>query len=59
VTYSKMPSGVPLGRIAALLASGQVHPPRIEVLPLEHAAKAHDLLQSGKAKVKLVLQVAE
>lgn len=59
VTYSKMPSGAPLGRIAALLASGQVHPPRIEVLPLEHAAKAHDLLQSGKAKVKLVLQVAE
>lgn len=59
VTYSKMPSGAPLGRIAALLTSGRVQPPRIEVLPLEHAAMAHDRLQSGNAKVKLVLQVAE
>ncbi|WP_454238360.1 zinc-binding dehydrogenase [Pseudomonas sp. AP3_22 TE3818] len=59
VTYSKMPSGVPLGKIAALLASGQAHPPRIEVLPLESAASAHDLLQSGNAHVKLVLQVSD
>lgn len=59
VTYSKMPSGASLGRIAALLGSGQVCPPRIEALPLEQVAKAHDLLQSGGARAKLVLQVAD
>jgi NADPH2:quinone reductase len=59
VTYSKMPSGVQLGKVAALLTSGQVRPPRIETMPLEQVAKAHDLLQSGNAKVKLVLQVAD
>ncbi|WP_166360256.1 NADP-dependent oxidoreductase [Pseudomonas akapageensis] len=59
VTWSKMPSGVQLGKIAALLGSGQVRPPRIETLPLEQVAKAHDLLQSGSARVKLVLQVAD
>lgn len=59
VTYSKMPSGASLGRIAALLGSGQVRPPRIETLPLEEVAKAHDLLQSGGARAKLVLQVAD
>ncbi|MNL66203.1 hypothetical protein D3C87_1906310 [compost metagenome] len=58
VTYSKMPSGAQLGRIAALLTTGQVRAPRIETLPLEHVAKAHDLLQSGNAKVKLMLQIA-
>lgn len=57
VTWSRMPSGTQLGRIAALLGSGQVRPPRIETLPLAQVAKAHDLLQSGSAKVKLVLQV--
>lgn len=59
VTYSKMPSGVQLGKVAALLTSGQVRPPRIETMPLEQVAKAHDLLQSGNAKVKLVLQIAD
>ncbi|WP_280288358.1 zinc-binding dehydrogenase [Pseudomonas sp. BN417] len=58
VTYSKMPSGMQLGRIAVLLTIGQVRPPRIETLPLEHVAKAHDLLESGNAKVMLVLQIA-
>jgi NADPH2:quinone reductase len=59
VTFSKMPSGVQLGRIAALLATGQVRPPRLETLALESVAQAHDLLQGGKAKAKLVLQVAD
>lgn len=59
VTYSKMPSGASLGRIAALLESGRVRPPRLETLPLEQVAKAQDLLQSGQAKVKLVLRVAD
>lgn len=59
VTYSKMPSGENLGKIAALLTSGQVRTPRIETMPLEYVAKAHDLLQSGSAKVKQVLQVAD
>lgn len=59
VTFSKMPSGASLGRIAALLESGRVRTPRIETLPLEQVAKAQDLLQSGKAKAKLVLRVAD
>jgi NADPH2:quinone reductase len=59
VTWSKMPSGKQLGRIAALLSSGQVRPPRIETLPLEQVGKAHDLLQSASARVKLVLQIRD
>ncbi|MDR0212924.1 MAG: NADP-dependent oxidoreductase [Comamonas sp.] len=58
VTYSKMPSGGNLGKIAALLADGKVRPPRTETMPLAQVAAAHDLLQSGRAKRKLVLQVA-
>jgi hypothetical protein len=42
-----------------LLATGQVRPPRLETLALESVAQAHDLLQGGKAKAKLVLQVAD
>lgn len=59
VAYSKMPSGARLARIAALLESGQVRPPRIECLPLEQAGRALDLVQSGDAKAKLVLGVAD
>jgi NADPH2:quinone reductase len=59
VTYSKMPSGGNLGKIAALMANGKVQPPRIETMPLAQVAIAHDLLQSGRAKRKLVLQMAE
>ncbi|MXN75736.1 zinc-binding dehydrogenase [Burkholderia sp. 4701] len=59
LTYSRMPSGERLGRIAAHLAQGGLRVPRFESLPLEHAALALDLVQSGDAKTKLVLHVAD
>ncbi|UBM23635.1 NADP-dependent oxidoreductase [Pseudomonas sp. p1(2021b)] len=59
VTYSKMPSGANLARIAALLTTGQVRTPRIQTLALEQVAHAHDLLQDGGAKAKLVLRVVD
>jgi len=57
LTYSRMPSGTRLREISALIAAGQVQPPHIECLPLGDAAHALDLVQSGKAPAKLVLQV--
>ncbi|MBN3790379.1 NADP-dependent oxidoreductase [Burkholderia sp. Ac-20353] len=59
MTFSRMPSGERLGRIAAQLADGRVRVPRFERLPLEQAARALDLVQSGDAKTKLVLHVAD
>ncbi|MNP06919.1 Zinc-type alcohol dehydrogenase-like protein [compost metagenome] len=59
VAYSRMPSGEALGRIASLLATGRVRPPRLEVLPLAEVATAHDRLQEGRARIKQVLQVVE
>ncbi|MEJ6654485.1 MAG: NADP-dependent oxidoreductase [Pseudomonas sp.] len=57
LTYSKLPSGPALAEVAELLAAGRVRPPRIDILPLEEVRNALDLLQSGKAKRKLVLAV--
>ncbi|MCO7569201.1 NADP-dependent oxidoreductase [Pseudomonas chlororaphis] len=57
VTYSKMPSGKTLNQIGALLCSGRVQPPPIEILALEQVANAHDRLQRGEARTKMVLQV--
>lgn len=57
LAYSRMPSGARLREISALLGTGKIHPPRIECLPLEDAALALGLVQSGKAPAKLVLQV--
>ncbi|MFZ6048353.1 NADP-dependent oxidoreductase [Pseudomonas sp. CR3202] len=59
VAYSRMPSGESLGRIAALLAAGRVHPPRLEVLPLAEVATAHERLQEGRSRTKQVLQIAD
>ncbi|UVJ42114.1 NADP-dependent oxidoreductase [Pseudomonas sp. LS1212] len=59
VAYSRMPSGEALGRIANLLATGRVRPPRLEVMPLAEVATAHDRLQQGQARIKQVLQVVE
>lgn len=59
VAYSRMPSGEAMGRIARLLASGRVRPPRLEVLPLAEVATAHDRLQQGRARIKQVLHVAQ
>lgn len=59
LTYSRMPSGERLARIAELVANGRLRAPRIEAMRLDDAARALDLVQSGKAKTKLVLHVAD
>ncbi|QBR00919.1 NADP-dependent oxidoreductase [Paraburkholderia pallida] len=59
MTFSRMPSGEQLGRIAALVEQAGLQTPRVETLPLEQAPRALDLVQFGQAKAKLVLDVAD
>ncbi|WP_179405080.1 NADP-dependent oxidoreductase [Burkholderia guangdongensis] len=67
MTFSRMPSGACLEKIAARFevqpeAQSKARPlraPRIETLPFEQAARALDLVQSGDAKAKLVLHIAD
>ncbi|WP_423368514.1 NADP-dependent oxidoreductase [Burkholderia sp. LMG 32019] len=59
MTYSRMPSGGTLGRIAAQLERRALRVPRFDRFPLEQAARALDLVQTGEAKTKLVLHVAD
>lgn len=59
MTYSRTPCGEHLGKVAALIENAGLRTPPIETLPLEDAARALDLLQSGNAGAKLVLHVAD
>lgn len=52
------PDGHALGEIAALVKSGRLSVTVDRVLPLEDAVKAHQLLESGDVRGKLVLGVA-
>jgi NADPH2:quinone reductase len=45
--------------IGNLLDRGLVHVPPIEVLPLEDAARAHQMIETGHVRGKLVLKVAD
>jgi NADPH2:quinone reductase len=45
--------------IARLIDRGLVRVPPIDVLPLEDAARAHELIDAGHVRGKLVLKVAE
>ena len=45
--------------ITRLIDSGWPHVPAIGVLPLEDAARAHRLIDTGHVRGKLVLKVAE
>ena len=45
--------------IAHLIDRGLVHVPPIEALPLEDAARAHQMIETGHVRGKLVLKVAE
>jgi NADPH:quinone reductase len=45
--------------ITHLIDGGLVHVPAIDVLPLEEAARAHQLIDTGHVRGKLVLKVAE
>lgn len=58
LAYSRMPSGATLQKVADLLASGVLRPPRLEQLPLADVAVAHARLQQGQARTKQVLLVA-
>ena len=46
-----------LDEVAALTVSGAVHPPDIRFLPLSAARAAHELLEAGKVRGKLVLEI--
>jgi NADPH2:quinone reductase len=61
-----IPATKPFGRLATILGAqgdltprGQVRPLVAEVLPLEEAGKAHERLDSGHGRGKVVLRVAE
>jgi NADPH:quinone reductase-like Zn-dependent oxidoreductase len=49
------PDGPGLGRIAALVDSGRLRVEVAEVLELADAAKAHELLATGRTRGKIVL----
>ena len=51
------PDGEHLGRIAELLASGQLRVHIAAVMPLEEVARAHQLVEAGHAGGKVVLKV--
>ncbi len=48
-----------LDQIAALIDGGQVIPVVSQILPLTAAAKAHQILEKGHVRGKIVLQVKE
>jgi NADPH:quinone reductase len=48
-----------LKEISALIERGQVRPLVVEVLPLEEVGKAHERLDSGHGRGKVVLRVGE
>ena len=45
--------------ITTLIDAGLVHVPAVNVLPLEDAVRAHQLIETGHVRGKLVLKVAE
>jgi NADPH:quinone reductase-like Zn-dependent oxidoreductase len=45
--------------ITHLIDGGLVRVPPIDVLPLEHAARAHRMIETGHVRGKLVLKVAD
>ena len=48
-----------LAEVAALVAGGEVHVEIAETFPLEDAARAHALSESGHARGKIILTVAD
>jgi NADPH:quinone reductase-like Zn-dependent oxidoreductase len=51
------PSGVDLRELAELVEAGQLRPHVAEVFPLERAAEAHERIEGGHVRGKLVLSV--
>jgi NADPH:quinone reductase-like Zn-dependent oxidoreductase len=54
---SVRPSGADLETLARLVQAGRLRPVIDRVLPLEEAARAHDLSESGATRGKIVLRV--
>jgi NADPH:quinone reductase len=48
-----------LEELGRLIERGQVRPPVAKVLPLEEVGKAHERLDSGHGRGKVILRVAE
>lgn len=53
--FSFTPSGTDLGSVTALVEQGRLRVVVDQALPLEHAAKAHELSETSHAKGKIVL----
>jgi NADPH:quinone reductase-like Zn-dependent oxidoreductase len=51
------PDSAQLSQIATLIDGGHLKPTISTVLPLDQAAKAHELSQTGHTRGKIVLQV--
>lgn len=45
--------------ITTLINAGLVHAPAVNVLALEDAVRAHQLIETGHVRGKLVLKIAE
>jgi NADPH:quinone reductase-like Zn-dependent oxidoreductase len=52
-------NGAQLTQIAALIDAGTVKPVVSTILPLADAAKAHEMIQTGQVRGKIVLKVRE
>lgn len=51
-------AGSELEEVAALLASGELRPPPVQVFALEDVRAAHELIRAGHVRGKLVLRIA-
>ena len=52
------PNGAALSRIGALVDKGAIRPDLDKVFPLSQLREAHDYCEQGKAKGKIVIQIA-
>jgi NADPH:quinone reductase len=48
-----------LDEMARLIEQGQMHPLVDEILPLDQVGKAHERLESGHGRGKVVLRMSE
>jgi NADPH:quinone reductase-like Zn-dependent oxidoreductase len=53
------PNGEQLAEIAKLIEGGQVKPHVTQVFPLEEVARAHEAIETGHTRGKLVLRIAD
>lgn len=51
------PSSDQLGRVADMIATGDVRVEMAEVLPLDEIQRAHELSESGHTRGKIILNI--